>query len=161
MKRSAPAVQVQVSRFELWNRGVGLLLLISCAALISWFIGLVGARDEHWAPGALVVAASVLALLIAGWSLRRPAVSLRWDGQCWHIGPIDRVGSEPWSVRVAVRVDLGHWMLLQVCCDQVDFPRQHAWLPLQRLGLQSQWHALRCALFAARRSTKMHQASSI
>lgn len=151
MKRSAPAVQVLVSHFELWTRGVAVLILASATSLMAWFVE-AAVGSSPFTERALVSAGAVslLALAVALLSFRCHAISLRWDGQFWRAGPIDRVGSEPWLVHVAVRIDLGHWMLLEMCSDQTEFPSMHTWLPLQRQRMESKWHALRCALYASR-----------
>jgi hypothetical protein len=43
-----------------------------------------------------------------------------------------------------VAMDLGSFLLLRL----VDERRRSAWLPVQRRGLEAQWHALRCAVYA-------------
>lgn len=160
MKRSAPAVQVLVSHFEFWTRGVAVLVLASATSLVAWFVeAAIGSTPLTELALVSAGAVSFLALAVALLSFRCRAVSLRWDGRFWHAGPIDRVGSEPWSVHVAVRIDLGHWMLLEMCSDQTEFPPIHTWLPLQRQGMESKWHALRCALFAARNAAAIDMTS--
>jgi hypothetical protein len=86
-------------------------------------------------------------------TLRCTATSLRWDGQRWYVGPAHLIGTEPWDVSVTVRINLASWMLLELRSDQVDFPSRHVWLPLQRHGLETHWHGLRCALFAGSNSS--------
>jgi hypothetical protein len=48
---------------------------------------------------------------------------------------------------VAVVIDLGPWMLLRFTADA---PPRTTWLPVQRRGLEAQWHALRCAVYSPR-----------
>jgi hypothetical protein len=138
MKRSAPAAHVLVERFGLWNGGIAVLVLLSSASLTAWLLDAVGT------PGGL----SAVALAFPLFALRPRAFSLRWDGQVWHLGPAQSAGDEPWPVELAVRVDLGAWVLLQVRPSS-GFPRNWIWLPIQKRGLEPAWHALRCALFAA------------
>jgi hypothetical protein len=49
-----------------------------------------------------------------------------------------------------VAVDLGAWMLLRFERDATPRLRRIVWLPLQRRGLETPWHALRCAVYSAR-----------
>ena len=87
---------------------------------------------------ATVVAVLAMAALVRS-LLRTPARSLRWDGQAWHL---DAVPGD-----VAVVIDLGPWMLLRFA--STDFARV-TWLPVQRRGIDAQWHALRCAVYSPR-----------
>jgi len=43
-----------------------------------------------------------------------------------------------------VAVDLGAFLLLRL----VEQRRTIVWLPVQRRGVESQWHALRCAAYS-------------
>jgi hypothetical protein len=86
---------------------------------------------------ATAVALTMLALAVSLW--RVPAQSLRWDGQVWRL---DAVPGE-----LTVAVDIGPWMLLRFTPGAGSRTR---WLPVQRRGLEAQWHALRCAVYAPR-----------
>lgn len=149
MKRSAPAVHVLVERFGLWNGGIAVLVLLSSASLTTWLLdAVITPGGVSTAPVRVFTVAAALALVFALSALRPRAFSLRWDGQVWRLGPALGAGDESWSVEVAVRVDLGAWMLLQVRSTDSGFPRNRIWLPIQKRGLKPAWHALRCALFA-------------
>jgi hypothetical protein len=43
-------------------------------------------------------------------------------------------------------IDLGRWLL--VVFEDSTSAVGRVWLPLQRRGLEGEWHALRCALYA-------------
>lgn len=146
MKRSAPSVHVLISRFEYWNTGLTVLSLASLVSLSSWLVVFDGQLPAL--ALASMIAGSVLLLLKLMLTLRGTATSLRWDGQRWHAGPAHLVGSEPWVVSVTVRINLSSWMLLELRSDQVEFPAKLVWVPLQRKGMETHWHGLRCALFA-------------
>jgi hypothetical protein len=49
---------------------------------------------------------------------------------------------------VAVAIDLGGWMLLRFVPGAGG--GRARWIALQRHGLEPQWHALRCAVYAPR-----------
>jgi len=146
--RASAHFQATLRRFSLW-RGVVALLLAACAACLLAFASAVGdsapwpIRMASW----LVAATSVLGGLSL---LRCPPRSLRWDSQAWHLGPEAAIGEEPWHGRIDVCLDLGGFMLLRFVNDVTDDGPRTAWLPVQRLGLESRWHAFRCAVYSSR-----------
>src|ERR1700704_1805513 len=98
--RASPAFQVSVIRFGVWRVTVLALLGASAAVLIGWL----GSRDEftpRWVQ--LAVGTAGLLLWLAGLSLLcNPPLSLRWDSQRWHLGPLASAGDEPWPGSLAV-----------------------------------------------------------
>jgi hypothetical protein len=77
-------------------------------------------------------------------ALHQRPIDLRWDGQAWYLGDAtsDAVPGE-----LGVMLDLGAWMLLRF----KPLPSgKVVWLPVQRRGLEAEWHALRCAVYASR-----------
>jgi hypothetical protein len=146
--RASPAFQVSVTRFGVWRVAVLSVLVPAAAVLIAWLVS----RDEFtplWWQ--LLVGSAGLLLLTLGATLIRVApMSLRWDTAEWHLGPAASAGNEPWHGRLAVAIDLGPWMLLRFDHDAATRRRRITWLPVQRNGLQSRWHALRCAVYCAR-----------
>jgi hypothetical protein len=87
----------------------------------------------------LVVAAALLMLACAVSLWRVPAQSLRWDGGVWQLDGV------PGELKAAI--DLGPWMLLNFTPEMSGGT---SWLPIQRRGLETQWHALRCAVYSPR-----------
>lgn len=131
--QAPPAFSVAVSRFGVWR---GLCLTVSLAAAsaaVAWSWSL---RDT------LPLAISVL--LLAGpalWPVVRPPrpFHLRWDTQAWLLDAAPG--------RVSVALDAGGWMLLRFVPEGRWGAR---WLPVQRRGHESAWHALRCTVYSAR-----------
>jgi hypothetical protein len=150
MSRNAPPVHVLVDRFTVWIAAWVLLWVLAACSLAVWVAGW-----AHPATVALADRAHWLALIVLGfvllaglWRSRLSAVSLRWDGEQWWLGTPGEVGVEPWPVQPSVRLDLGTFMLLQLE-PRAGVPGQsirYRWLPIQRWGLATQWHGLRCAL---------------
>lgn len=144
--RSPPAFQVTISHFGLWHGAVVLLILFTAAVGASWLIA-TAPNVSVW--GMAACGAVLLVLLLGAKGLvPAPAVSLRWDGQCWHLGLVSAVGIEPWQGRIDVCMDLGFWMLLCFRTDAPGFRAHRHWLPIQRSGLRNHWHALRCAVYS-------------
>ena len=135
--RASPACQVSLQRFGAWRLAVCSLAMAGAAAMAAWLFG----RGSPVSIGLMMlVAAATLTMLILAASLWRvPAQSLRWDGRAWQLD------AAPGELNVAI--DLGPWLLLRFTPDADGRMR---WLPVQRRGLEAQWHALRCAVYAPR-----------
>ncbi|CAG1019805.1 hypothetical protein BURC_04721 [Burkholderiaceae bacterium] len=147
--RASPAFQVTLRRFGIWRTLVAALLLSASAGLAAWALT-GGAEDgDTWLPPALA-AGGLLMIVLATQTLRCPPLSLRWDAQAWHLGPASAAGEEPWPGRVAVAMDFGAWMLLRFEHNLTAARRRVIWLPVQRRGIEPQWHALRCAVYSSR-----------
>jgi hypothetical protein len=147
--RAAPAFQVSLRRFDVWRIAVLALFVLGATFLIHWLL----ARDSPrgWS---LIAAASVglAALAAAALTLWRTApTDLRWDGACWHL---KRPGSVALSGSISVTLDLGQWMLLRFAPALGKGPIAVIWLPAQRRGIETQWHALRCAVHSPRPSKR-------
>jgi hypothetical protein len=83
--------------------------------------------------------------------LSTTAVRLRWDGQCWFYGAASADGPELAPTELTVAVDLGGWMLLRLQADGgASRWSRTLWLPAQRRGHETHWHALRCAVYSPR-----------
>ena len=124
------------------------LLSAAAATLAAWL----RSADASTSGASFVSMGLAGAALVAGAAplLRCPARSLRWDTAQWHLGPAGTAGDEPHTGRLVVAIDLGGWMLLRFEHDLTRRWRRITWLPVQRRGLESQWHALRCAVYCAR-----------
>ena len=146
--RAAPPLRVKVERFEVWNAllaGLGALVLGVAGA---WWVGNHAglALWCEWLVGCFTIA-SVVGL---GTCLRRLPVVLRWDSQHWYCARQGDTDQEdgPWRVRAPI--DWGGFMLLRLEPQDDSNPMTPRWLPVQRLGLQADWHALRCAVHSSR-----------
>ena len=135
--RASPACQVSLRRFGVWLAAVFALTAEGAAAMAAWL----ASRQTPISIELMMFAGLTLlvsfALAVSLW--RVPAQSLRWDGKVWHLD------TAPGELKVAV--DLGPWMLLLFTPQA---PGRASWLPVQRRGLEVQWHALRCAIHSPR-----------
>jgi hypothetical protein len=123
--------------FGAWRSA--LVLLSTAGALLagSWL----SAQEEVSVAQRVILAVtgamSIGALTASLW--RVPVQSLCWDGQAWHL---DSASGE-----LTMKIDLGFWMLLHFRPVPTGAAR---WLPVQRRGLEAQWHGLRCAVYSPR-----------
>jgi hypothetical protein len=146
------AVQFTLIHFGLWRSAIAVLSALVLMSVLAWISlhHLLGAATAgSW--GALVLIP--LVLIAAGSLMRQAPVALCWGAQGWSLGSAaDGLSSGTAGVpgRLQVSLDLGHWMLLRFCPEpSSSLPRRCRWLPVQRRGHEPQWHALRCAVYAA------------
>jgi hypothetical protein len=99
-----------------------------------------------WLRAGVVALGLVLALLVLVGARRRES-ELRWTGARWQLTATGDAGDAGCDGNVRVMIDLGPWMLLRFTPNDVR-RRAGSWLPVQRSGLESRWHGLRCAVYA-------------
>jgi hypothetical protein len=147
MRASAP-FQVTIRSFGYWRAAVACLLAASAGSMIAFAMAHGESAPAAWRLTGLALS---IAIVLGGAGLLRcPPMSLRWDGQCWHLGPAASAGEEPASGRVVVCLDLGAWMLLRFEHEVTVRGAHIRWLPVQRRGMEAHWHALRCAVYSSR-----------
>ena len=152
--RAAPPLLVLLQRFGVWRGAMGALGVLTVAALGAWWM----AREPRVGLfGSVALALVAACALGAVASLARVAPSwLRWDGRCWRLGKIAAgLGGDGVVGELRVVLDLGPWMLLRF--EPSGARRQAIWLPVQRRGIETQWHALRCAVYAPRPAAADHE----
>lgn len=143
--RASPAFQLTIDRFGAWRTALAVPWLAAACALPAWLLS-----DEPTLPRAAAFAAAAIVLVACLRPARIEPMSLRWDSRAWRLGPAATRGEEPWSGTLAVALDLGPWMLLKFVHDVTAGRPRITWLPVQRRGIEAQWHALRCAVYCAR-----------
>jgi hypothetical protein len=145
--RASPPFLVTVRRFGAWRAAVSGGLALAFASLLGWSIA--GERP----PAIALVLAWVAALPLfaaAAALLGRGAFTLRWDTQAWRLSDGTRADEGAPAGRLCVAVDLGRFMLLSFDRPPGRFGRRRTWLPVQRRGLEGEWHAFRCAVYSPR-----------
>ncbi len=145
---ASPSFQMTVRCFSVW-RVASLLLVVAATGVVAAWAQRALEPSAMWVGASIaVLALSSVALLAQAWRLQ--PVSLRWDTQRWHLGFPEASGRGPRSGRLAVSMDLGVWMLLRFKPDDASVLHRGTWLPVQRLGHEAAWHALRCTVYCAR-----------
>jgi len=141
--RESVFFEASLRRFEVWRGAVVVVGVLAISALTAWAVAMSASGQE---PGAMLVVAVAMLLGVvtasAIWSLTRVGsgvLSCR-DG-IWTFVPDVGVAR---SGVLEVAIDLGAFLLLRLGRGGAGL-----WLPVQRRrGLESQWHALRCAVYA-------------
>jgi hypothetical protein len=144
--RASPAFEVSLHRFGVWRGAVLLLGTLGVAALVAWALTREGSIDSAVMIGCALAAGVLLWLTLS--LVRVPAVGLRWDGLLWHVGPPGASADKSLPGDVTVVIDLGPWMLLRFKPTAPEARPRVTWLPVQRRGIETQWHALRCSVYS-------------
>lgn len=142
----APAeFQFTVSRFGAWRGGLAALGAVVWSSAFAWWIAT--EQPSLSAAGVFQLLACLAATAALASLARISAFVLRWDGAQWHLtGSAGE--SSAGSLRVAI--DGGRWLLLDFRPDRTPpFRSTSRWLPVQRAGLEHDWHRLRATLFTA------------
>jgi 4-amino-4-deoxy-L-arabinose transferase-like glycosyltransferase len=141
--RESVFFELRLRRFGVWRFAVWLVAAAAIAAMAAWGAAMRVAQPE--AGGALVLAvAAGLSLATIGAAIplaRLGAGRLTCAAGLWTFLPDAGV---PRTGTLEVAMDLGTFLLLRL----VEHGRTSAWLPVQRRGLEAEWHGLRCAAYA-------------
>jgi hypothetical protein len=146
--RASPAFRIRIARYGVWRAAVAVLVVVAFAVQAAWLAS--RAADT---PVAVSVMLAMVALALLGGAAgvtRTAPVELQWDTRRWllHASGTD---AEPHPGNLTIALDLGAWMLLRFDPDPAPPAQRRAtWLPVQRLGAEAHWHALRCAVYCAR-----------
>ena len=141
--RQRLSCSVELRRFGVWRVAVATVAMAAATASLAW---MVASRDVVSLPLLATVgaaAAGIVALATTLW--RVEAGTLRSESGSWSFTP-SAAAAAPEAGELAVAIDLGGFMLLSF--RAAGRPRR--WLPAQRRGLESGWHALRAAVYAPR-----------
>ncbi|MDH5540123.1 MAG: hypothetical protein OEY03_12035 [Rhizobacter sp.] len=146
--RAFVAAQFCVTRFGVWRIAVWLLAGSVVLSLLAW--SLAQRESSPLAHMALAGLLASIAVAIAIQLTRQRAFSLRWDARNWYFDRADQFGAEPQQGDLLVVIDLGAWMLLRFQHAGAVRGPHVKWLPVQRRGLEAQWHEIRCAVYSPR-----------
>jgi hypothetical protein len=138
--RAAPAFQVTLRRFGVWQVSISMLVAagLVCLGIWAWVRHL----QIGWSFGTALGVCAACSVGLGISLCRIPPLNLRWDGVNWHLGDV------PGELRAII--DLGPWMLLRFIAAEKR--STSTWVPAQRRGLELQWHAFRCSVYSPRPS---------
>jgi hypothetical protein len=144
--QAASAVQVTVRRFGVWNALLGMISGTTLAVAMAWLV--MHHDDPLDGIGMALIFSLLLGLLGTIALVRRQPIVLRWDTQHWQVNDPSRGAVEIELLGLSVVLDLGSWMLLKLHADLPSYHLRNRWIPVQRRGMETHWHSLRCALYA-------------
>jgi hypothetical protein len=144
--RESPPFEVRLQRFDVWRAAVAVVALAAVAAVSAWAWSTAAARAGESVTWVFAVAAGLAGATIAAalTLARTPAGLLACRDGGWSYA--SDAGPEV-AGTLTVALDWGAFLLLRI-----DRGRDRVWLPVQRRGLERDWHALRCALYSPPRA---------
>ncbi|MEO8310562.1 MAG: hypothetical protein ABI520_05265 [Caldimonas sp.] len=134
--------EVRLRRFDVWRAALAVVAAIAIATLAAWAMAMLDSQSNSGRASvvalAIVLGAGTAAIAV---SLARaqPGLLACREG-VWTFAP-DAGAVRTGALEVAI--DLGAFLLIRLG----EGRRASVWLPVQRRGLESQWHALRCAVY--------------
>ncbi|HEY2560332.1 MAG TPA: hypothetical protein VGI48_11535 [Caldimonas sp.] len=144
--RESLVFEVHLRRFWVWRSAVGAVAFAAVATVLAWGFATSAAHDDDSIAVVLAVATVLtLATVAVAVSLARvPAGVLACrDGEWTFASEAGPSRSGP----MVVAIDWGSFLLLRIDAGL----HARVWLPVQRRGLERDWHALRCAVYSAPR----------
>ena len=163
--RTSPAINVVLARFGVWRTAIALLAAAALGAIWAWWStwGTEQPQNTGYTLLAAVVLASGAVIALAALLASVKPTALRWDGQVWWMQRVKRglaAGREAVAGEIVVAIDLGMWMLLRFEPAIRGAWLRCVWLPVQRGGIETEWHALRCALYSPKPAPNADGAST-
>ncbi|MGZ8259384.1 MAG: hypothetical protein ACXWUL_02400 [Caldimonas sp.] len=140
--RESPVFEVRLHRFGVWHSAVSAVAAAAVTASLAWAFATVTANGEIGTASVAAIAVALIAatLLVAVALLRVPAGVLSCRDGVWSFAA--DAGARH-SGTLSVAIDAGSYLLLRLRAG----PFRSVWLPVQRRGLEHDWHALRCAVY--------------
>ena len=147
--RGSPPCEVALRRFGVWRTAIALIGLSVLATLCTWTLLTPQGPTSQAVMATAAIAA--LATVASCASLWWPATgTLRWDGLAWTF-TTGSAEAEPAPGEIGVSLDLGSFMLLRFApAASASTRARRRWLPVQRRGLERDWHSFRCAVYSPR-----------
>jgi hypothetical protein len=146
--RGSPSCVIPVRRSGLWRIAVGVVAAAAISALVAW--ALLTPLGQTSAARIAVVLAALATLGLAASLLRMPTGTLRWDGSAWTFAEQARRPTAPLPGELEVAIDLGAFLLLRFRPGGTPAWRSTRWIPVERRGLEREWHSFRCAVYSPR-----------
>ena len=140
---------VELRRFGVWRAAVCAVAATAIAAMAAWG-GFALATGSSGSPliAALAAALAVGSALLAVSLARVEPGTLACSDDGWTFTSRRRGVERVESGALTVAVDLGSFLLLTLTRVDGSHLVARRWLPVQRRGLEADWHALRCAVHA-------------
>ncbi len=146
--RGSPSCVIAVRRSGIWRCTVCVVAAASLASLVAWVLL---APAGHGLAARIAVTLDGFAVLALGASLLRvQATGLQWDGSGWTFRDLGRSSTAPVAGELEIALDLGAFLLLRLTSRADSGRRSIRWIPVERRGLEREWHSFRCAVYSPR-----------
>ncbi len=147
--RERLSCSVELRRFEVWRSAVLAVSAVAVATMAAWG-GLALSNPTNRVTSIVSVAGALalVAVLLARSLMKVEAGTLSCAHGVWTFA-FERDGIERIeSGELAVALDAGSFLLLILTRVHGSNRLARRWLPVQRRGLEAEWHALRCAVYS-------------
>jgi hypothetical protein len=146
--RESVFFELRLRRFGVWQGAVWLVAGAAIAAVAAWALTMFDSEQSGRALVIAVAAGLSLATIALAISLVLVEGGLLTGSEgVWTF--LSDTGARRTGT-LEVSMDLGAFVLLRL----VERQRTIAWLPVQRRGVETQWHALRCAVYSPPRFSR-------
>ena len=146
--RESVFFELRLRRFGVWQGAVWLVAGAAIAAVAAWALTMFDSEQSGRTLVIAVAAGLSLATIALAISLVLVEGGLLTGSEgVWTF--LSDTGARRTGT-LEVSMDLGAFMLLRL----VERQRTIAWLPVQRRGVETQWHALRCAVYSPPRFSR-------
>ena len=146
--RGSPSCVVVIRRFGWWRLAVAVLAAAAMGTLCAWLV--LAPWGQLAAARVAVGLAGVSALALAASLFHMPSGTLRWSGANWSFSDLTSSSATPVAGDVDVAIDLRAFLLLRFTAPDARGRLKVRWLPVQRRGLEREWHSFRCAVYSPR-----------
>ena len=141
--RDSVYCELRLRRFDVWQVAVWLVVGAAVAALAAWAIAMWKSQPQagHAIVSMVAVGVSSATIGLALSLARVEGGMLTCSEGVWTF--VSDTGARRTGT-LEVAMDLGAFLLLRLVSQR----RTTAWLPVQRRGIEAQWHGLRCAVYS-------------
>jgi hypothetical protein len=141
--RESVFFELRLRRFGVWRLAVWSVAGAAILAMAAWAAGMWDSQAQFGRALVAAVAGGLVlgTIAVASSVARAPAGTLTCAAGAWSYASDAGLRC---SGKLEVAMDLGAFLLLRL----VDERQRSAWLPVQRRGLEAQWHGFRCAVYS-------------
>jgi hypothetical protein len=147
--RECPSCVVELRRFGVWRSAVALVAAAAIAAIAAWAgVALANRSSDAAAIAAIQTALAGLSMWLAASLARVDGGTLAGVEGYWTFAYRRRGVDRVEAGALTVALDLGSFLLLTLTRSDGSRRLARRWLPVQRRGLETDSHALRCAVYS-------------
>ncbi len=147
--RERQSVVVELLRFGVWRAAMLVVGAMAVASMATWGgLALANPTSDSTRIAAFAAALAFASMLLVASLIQVQPGTLACVEDAWTFTFDHDGASRTETGELAVAIDLGSFLLLTLTRTTGPKRLAHRWLPVQRRGLESDWHALRCAVYS-------------
>ena len=147
--RESPSCVVELRHFGVWRSAVLVVAALAIASMAAWGgLALANPTSDSALIAAIAAALALASALLAASLVRVEPGTLALADGSWTFAVERRGVARVETGELVVALDLGSFLLLAWTAVEGSRRTARRWLPVQRRGLEAEWHALRCAVYS-------------